>query len=129
MSYVSSAHLAEWGVTIEDALMQAFGNAARLAPPVSDDDGATFHIDAGDDHESSRLAVPGFLASFRGHVDGEPLAIMPSRSQLWIAGSEDPALVLELTSVASREYEGANRAISPAVYTVDGLLDALEGLS
>jgi hypothetical protein len=120
MSYVSSGHLAEWGVALEDALLQAFANASRLAAPVSDDDGATFHIDAGDDHESSRLAIPGFLASFRGYVDGEPLAIMPSRSQLWIAGSEDPSLVLELTAVAAREYESANRAISPALYTVDG---------
>lgn len=119
MSYVSSAHLAEWGVALEDALLQAFGNAARLAPPVTEDDGTTYHVDAGDDHESSRLAVPGFLASFRDHVDGEPLAIMPSRSQLWIAGSDDPDLILELTAVASREYENANRAISPALYTVD----------
>lgn len=119
MSYVSSAHLAEWGVALEEALLQAFGNAARLAPPVTEDEGTTYHIDAGDDHESSRLAVPGFLASFRDHVDGEPLAIMPSRSQLWIAGSDDPDLILELTSVASREYENANRAISPALYTVD----------
>jgi hypothetical protein len=119
MSYVSAAHLAEWGVSLEDALVQAFGNAARLAAPVTNDDGATFHIDAGDDHESSRLAIPGFLASFRGQVDGEPLAIMPSRSQLWIAGSDDPTLVLELTAVAAREYAGANRAISPALYTVD----------
>jgi hypothetical protein len=118
MSYVSSAHLAEWGVPLEDALLQAFENAARLEPPVTED-GATFHVDAGDDHESSRLAVPGFLASFADHVSGRPLAIVPSRSQLWITGSDDPELIVELTEVASREYDTANRAISPAIYTVD----------
>lgn len=119
MSYVSSAHLLEWGVTLPDALLHALRNSARLAPPVSDDGGRTFHIDAGDDHESSRLAIPGFLAAFDGVVDGHPVAIIPSRSQLWITGDEDPARLAELAELARQEYRASNRAISPAIYTAD----------
>jgi hypothetical protein len=118
MSYVSSTHLAQWGVTLEDALLHAVRNSARLAPAVSDDDDI-FHVDAGDDHESSRLAVPGFLADFKGKVAGAPIAIMPSRSQLWIGGADDDELVSQLADRAAREYDAANRSISPALYTVD----------
>lgn len=118
MSYVSSTHLAQWGVTLEDALLHAVRNSARLAPAVSDDDDV-FHVDAGDDHESSRLAVPGFLADFKGKVAGAPIAIMPSRSQLWIGGADDDELISQLADRASREYDAANRSISPALYTVD----------
>lgn len=119
MSYVSSTHLAQWGVTLEDALLHAVRNSARLAPPVSDDDGDTYHVDAGDDHESSRLAVPGFLADFKGKVAGLPIAIVPSRSQLWIGGAADAEVIALLAERAAREYDAANRSISPALYTVD----------
>ncbi|MBL8720047.1 MAG: DUF1444 domain-containing protein [Myxococcales bacterium] len=121
LSLVRNADLERWGVSLDDALARAMANAERLfAPPelCDRDVGPLFHVVADDSYESSRLAVPGLLASFTGRVDGRPIAIVPERAQLWIGGDARPEMIERLAGMAEREYEASNRSISPAVYTV-----------
>lgn len=120
MSYVTVDDLAGWGVGPELALVQAVENVGRLPPPELDEETALFSVDAGDTYESSRLAIPGLLASFADRVEGRPVAIIPTRSRCVIAGDADPVVLQALAEMAQEEYESSNRALSPAVYTVDG---------
>jgi len=65
------------------------------------------------------LLVPGWLASFRGRVDGKPVAIAPHRDLVLVGGDARPDLVARLLAMAEREFEGSNRRLSPCVYTTD----------
>jgi uncharacterized protein YtpQ (UPF0354 family) len=78
-----------------------------------------FHVTRDDSYEASRLALPGFLASFRGKVPGNPIAIVPTRSTLVISGDGDPEAIARLARTAEAEFLASPRAVSPAVYTVD----------
>lgn len=120
MSYVTVDDLAGWGVDPERALVQAVENAGRLPPPELDEETALYTVEAGDTYESSRLAIPGLLASFSDRVEGRPVAIIPTRSRCVIAGDADPVALHALAEMAQHEYDSSNRSLSPAVYTVDG---------
>jgi hypothetical protein len=119
--YASRSSLEDWEVTEKKAFERAMANAKKLPPPVLYDKklGPLFYVDENDSYESSRLAVPGFLASFAGKVDGRPLAIVPERAQLYVGGDGRDKMVARLVEMAEREYEASTRAISPALYTVD----------
>lgn len=126
MAYVTEDRLEEWGVGPDDAFRAA---REHLGSCVSDDDvevydgdgaGRIYYVARDDSYQVSRLALPGWLASFRGTVSGNPIAILPERSQLFVAGDADPETVLRLSEMAQREFESATRSISPAVYGVDG---------
>ncbi|MBZ0239058.1 MAG: DUF1444 domain-containing protein, partial [Deltaproteobacteria bacterium] len=120
MSYVTVDDLAGWGVDPEHALVQAVENAGRLPPPELDVETDLYTVDAGDTYESSRLAIPGLLASFADRVEGRPIAIIPTRSRCVIGGDADPTALQALAEMAQEEYEESNRSLSPAVYTIDG---------
>ncbi|HVJ92831.1 MAG TPA: hypothetical protein VM580_23685 [Labilithrix sp.] len=75
----------------------------------------------GEDYESSRLLVPGWLASFRGKVEGAPIAIVPHRSKLMVGGSARPEMITRLLEIAEREFSASPRSISVALYSVDEL--------
>jgi hypothetical protein len=78
-----------------------------------------FHVSRDDSYEASRLVLPGWLASFRGRVRGNPVAIVPERSFVVIGGDDDDACLARLIDTADRQYESSPRKISPALYTLD----------
>lgn len=117
--------LDDWGVSLDAACSQAHD---VLAHHMDDRDVETwdpeasyptFSIDRDDSYESSRLLVPGFLASFRGRVRGNPIAIVPHRNLLVVSGDADPDAVRRLLDTAEREYRASPRSLSPDLYTVD----------
>lgn len=121
--YVQHEHLAEWGVSEEEAYVTAFANLARIQDVGVDlqeeRPSPIWSVDSEDSYETSRLLLPGFLASFAGRVSGRPIAVIPTRSTLVIAGDQDPATVSRLCDVGEREFEASARSISPCLYTVD----------
>jgi uncharacterized protein YtpQ (UPF0354 family) len=120
--YVTDDKPRSWGITIDQAFARAIENARdSLTEPVAYDDtnGPIYHVDRDDDYQSSRLVVPGLLASFADRVEGRPIAIIPERSQLFIGGDQRDDLVLRMIEMAEREWDASQRAISPALYTVD----------
>lgn len=102
-------------------------SAADVEPYDTDASSALLHVAVHDDYEPSRLAAPGFLASFAGKVAGNPIAIIPDRARMLIGGDSDPQLVARLARSAEAEYRASARGISPAVYTVgaDGSVEPL----
>ncbi len=125
MAYVGEKQLSQWGVppdVVYDAAVATLANHVQASDVEIYDPDASYpiwHVTSNDSYESSRLALPGFLASFRGKVDGTPIAIVPERSTLIISGDGNPDAVARLARLAEQEFQAAPRAISPCVYTVD----------
>ena len=120
MASVGAASLEAWGVSLEQALEAATSLLSTYQHPVECYDTAPspiWHLTSEDGFESSRLLIPGFLERFRDKVEGNPIAIVPERSQLYIAGDANPETILRLCGIAEREFEASPRAISPALYT------------
>lgn len=123
MMYVMHGTAKKWGVSADEVFETAlatFAARASLDARLYDDvNGPLFVVDTNDSYESSRLLVPGWLASFRGRVEGEPIAIVPQREMLLVGGSARPAMIARLLGIADREFASSPRKISPALYTVD----------
>ncbi|MCY1018868.1 DUF1444 family protein [Pyxidicoccus sp. MSG2] len=121
--FVQRRHLQEWGADAEAAFAAAHENLAGLpldgVELYDREPSPIWSVDSGDTYETSRLLHPGFLASFTGRVEGRPIAILPERSTVLIAGDANPATVARLCESGEREYEAASRRLTPALYTVD----------
>ncbi len=121
--FAERRHLQEWGVDEDTVFSEARANLAGLVQTgvglYDREPSPIWSVDTGDAYEPSRLLHPGFLASFAGRVDGRPIAIIPERSTLLIAGDANPATVARLCESGEREYVASARRLSPALYTVD----------
>jgi hypothetical protein len=118
-------HLLEsWGVEPADVFATAAENGRGY---FTDDFGPydaqapypIWYVTRDDSYESSRLLVPGWLASFEGKVKGRPVAIVPHRSLLVVGGDGDERCLRRLIDTAKAEFEGSPRRITPALYTSD----------
>ncbi len=133
IALASRDKLEEWGLEAEVVREAAY---STLFKHIADSDVEAYDPDAGypiwyiardDDYQSSRLALPGFLASFRDRVEGNPIAIIPERSTLIVSGDGRPEAIARLARTAEAEFNASPRSISPAVYTV-GMGGAIEPL-
>jgi hypothetical protein len=122
MRYVTGEQLKRWDVTVDQARTAAHEKLASVAgrgvEVYDEQPSRIFVVESDDSYEASRLLLPGFLASFEGKVDGRPIAVIPERSTLLIAGDAKPETVLRLCELASREFAASPRRISPALYGV-----------
>ncbi|ATB31227.1 DUF1444 domain-containing protein [Melittangium boletus] len=122
-AYLQREEFESWGVGFQEVLAAAHANLARTVPlatePYERVPGTIWSVESDQFHESSWLMRPGFLASFAKKVEGRPIAIVPDRTTLWIAGDAHPETVARLCESAEREYQASARATSPALYTVD----------
>jgi hypothetical protein len=124
MSFVNRGSLRSWKITEDEVFEAAALRASVLASPTvelyDETHGPLWIVTSNDSYESSRLLVPGWLASFRGKVEGSPIAIVPERATLMVGGDGRPEMVERLLDKAEREFGASNRRLSPALYSVDG---------
>lgn len=123
-NYALRDQLATWGRSEAEAFERAFENFRTHVEADSDVELVespfrSWHVTRNDSYEVSRLALPGYLEGFRGRVAGNPLAIVPHRSLMIIAGDADPETVSRLAQMAEREFNAAPRPVSPCVYTTN----------
>lgn len=126
MAIVTPAKVELWGVPESEVRRSAHENAEAFRnTPLEqylDRFGGIFTVaetGPNDAYASSRLLLPGWLASMNGKVPGRPLAIVPDRGTLYVAGDADPEAGIWLGETAQREWQASTRALSPVVYTVD----------
>jgi len=123
IAYLHRPQLENWGVPEADLFDLALQNLGRLVPgdlePYPHPAGPAWQAPGENPYAASLLLRPGWLAAMRGRVEGRPLAIIPERSTLLVAGDARPDLVHWLADKAQREYQASYRNVSPAVYTVD----------
>ncbi len=113
----------KWGVSDDEIFARARANLAAAAVAMAPYDPEApypiFVVTNDDSYESSRLLLPGFLASFAGRVNGRPIAIAPDRAMLVVGGDGDPACIERMLGTAERQWSSSPRSISPALYGVD----------
>ncbi|WP_394847369.1 hypothetical protein LZC95_07875 [Pendulispora brunnea] len=123
MMPILRAMVSLWNVDEQTVFAVADSRKGLFSAPsvrlYDDKDGPLWIVQCEDAYEASRLLVPGWLASFRGRVEGEPIAIMPQRSIVMIGGDRRPALIKRLLDKAAREFAVSTRGLSPALYSVD----------
>ena len=123
VEFVGRAALDWWNVTAEDLFAASTARAHLLADPAVElydkTHGPLWNVATNDTYESSRLLVPGWLASFEGKVDGRPIAIVPERGTLMVGGDGRRTMIERLLDTAGREFGASNRRISPVLYTAD----------
>jgi uncharacterized protein YtpQ (UPF0354 family) len=123
MMFVSRQKAKAWNVSEDEVIDTALARFARMtesgATLYDDKHGPLWTVSTDDTYESSRLLIPGWLASFRGKVQGTPVAIVPNRSMVLVGGSGRPEMIARLIETAEREFSASTRSISPALYTVD----------
>jgi hypothetical protein len=124
ISYAAPHMIARWGVQPSDVFAASIENGQAYFT----DDVASFdreapypiwHVSRDDSYESSRLLLPGWLASFADKVKGRPVAIVPHRSLLIVGGDGDERCLRRLIESAKGEFQASPRRISPALYTIE----------
>ncbi len=124
MDYVTSATLQRWAVDADEVLAAAQARVTSMLadPRIELHDqvhGPLWSVATGDTYESSRLLVPGWLASLRNVVEGRPVAIVPERGILFVGGDQRPEMIQRLAQMAEKEFSSSPRSVSCALYTVD----------
>ena len=126
MAIINPKNLDDWSVPESEVRRSAHENAdtfrnTPLEPYLDQFGGISCLPDDGpnDVYASSRLLLPGWLASMTGRFRGRPLAIVPERGSLFVAGDADPEAARWLAQTAQREWQASTRALSPVVYTAD----------
>lgn len=126
ISFVTHVALTKWGQDADAALSVAFANLQRhvdsgIDAEIYDADASypIWTVTRDDSYESSRLALPAYLASFRDKVQGNPIAIAPHRSLLVVSGDGSDRAIVRLCAMAEAEFNASPRSISPALYTVN----------
>jgi hypothetical protein len=124
IAYAAPHMLEAWGVKAPDAFAAATENGRAyfvddVAPFDPQAPYPLWHVARDDSYESSRLLVPGWLASFAGRVKGRPVAVVPHRSLLIVGGDGDERCLRRLIDTAKGEFQASPRGISPALYSVD----------
>jgi hypothetical protein len=124
IGYVAPHMIDMWGVSESDVFAAATGNGREyfvddVAPFDTQAPYPIWHVARDDSYESSRLLVPGWLASFADKVNGRPVAIVPHRSLLVDGGDGDERCLRRLIDSAKSEFGASPRGISPALYTTN----------
>jgi hypothetical protein len=120
IAYCSEQNANQWGAPLDALFEIGRRRIADAGVKLSvEHEQQIFSIDNDDDYESARLVLPGFLAGFRDRVQGRPIAIVPARNQLSVAGDADPQTVITMCERAERQYAASSRRVSGAVYSVD----------
>ena len=97
---ISQTAFAPWGVSFEDALRVAKDNLRERTDPngmvqVAPD---VYQSRWGDSYDSARILLTDLI--YRISLTGDPVALVPNRNQLWIAGSRNPDALGTLLKVA-----------------------------
>ncbi|MFK7928304.1 MAG: hypothetical protein AB8H79_08940 [Myxococcota bacterium] len=117
--FVNRSHLNAWGASEAAVLQQALQNVPPTTGLEPWDIPGIWSLNAGDGYDSSRVALPGWLAAFRDRVSGTPVAVVPDARTLLITGSEAGEATQALISEGWNRFHSAGTPVCLAPLSVD----------
>lgn len=119
MRSIPQANLDTWGVTLYEALEVARDNLKRLPIKlIGPGSGEGVYLSAtGDNYDASRLLLTELVYQLR--VKGDPIAMIPNRDNLIVAGSEDVEGLAGMVRMAKHALNEP-RPISGIALRLDG---------
>ena len=109
-----------WGVTLYEALEVAVDNLKqRPTRVIGPETGEGLYTPVSDDnHDASRLLMLDMIRDFR--VKGDPIAMIPTRDMLLVAGSEDCDALSRMLNLARNERDNEHHVISTVAVWLHG---------
>ena len=119
MRSFAQSSLDAWGVSLYEALEVAKENLLTLpAKFIGPESGEGVYLSAtGDSYDASRLLLTDVIRQFR--LKGDPIAMIPNRENLIVAGSEDVEALAGMLRMATKALKEP-RAISGIALRLDG---------
>ncbi len=117
MRSIGQQELDNWNVTFYEAVEAARHNLEQMNNfAVASLDDRVFATATGDNYDASRLLLTDVIRTFP--VRGQPVAMVPNRDTLLIAGQDDPE-GLQLLATLADEASQKPRPISGAILTLE----------
>jgi hypothetical protein len=116
MMFVNTDSLAKWGVPMEQALADALANMRTNLEWSLVEDNGLYRSGVGDTYDGARML---FVDAIRGlPLRGAPVALVPDRETLLIAGSEDLDALGRMAALGRKRFEEADRPVSGRAVTL-----------
>jgi hypothetical protein len=107
----------KWGVGLEDAFAAAKDNLwERTDPSKMAGQGGMYWSRWGDSYDSSRILLPELI--YRLAVDGDPVAFVPNRNELWITGTNNSAGLASILKEGGASHFERGHPLSPDLYVL-----------
>jgi len=119
MRSIPQANLDAWGLTLYEVLEIARQNLATLpAKFIGPQSGNGIYLSAtGDNYDASRILSPELIGQFQ--VQGDPVAMIPNRDNLIVAGADDASGLGAMLKMAAEALQQL-RPISSVAVRFDG---------
>jgi hypothetical protein len=114
---INCEHFEEWGVSLEEAFKTAKDNLwERTDPGRFAGEGGVYWGEWHDSYDSSRMLLTEVI--YRLSVDGDPVAFVPNRDQLWITGTNNLAGLTALLKAGAESHFKQGHPLSPDLYVL-----------
>ena len=107
----------KWGVSLEQAFSAAKDNLwERTDPGQVAGQGGVYWSQWGDSYDSSRLLLTEMI--YRLSVDGDPVAFVPNRNELWLTGTNNSAGLAAILRDGMESHFNRGHPLSPDLYVL-----------
>ena len=107
----------QWGVSLDEAFKAAKDNLWEKTDPnrFAGQDGV-YWGEWADSYDSSRILLTELI--YRLSVDGDPVAFIPNRDQLWVTGTNNSAGLAAILKGGMESHFNQGHALSPDLYVL-----------
>ena len=118
---VNQESFAKWGVSADEAFKAARENLwERTDPAKFAGGGGVYWSTSGDSYDSSRILLTELI--YRLSVDGDPVAFVPNRNELWVTGSNNSAGLAAMLKDGKESHFKKGHPLSPDLFVLaDGV--------
>lgn len=107
----------KWGVNLDEAFAAAKDNLwEKTDPGQVAGQGGVYWSQWGDSYDSSRLLLTEMI--YRLSVDGDPIAFVPNRNELWLTGSNNSAGLAGILRDGLESHFNRGHPLSPDLYVL-----------
>jgi len=107
----------KWGVSLEEAFAAAKDNLwEKTDPGQVAGQGGVYWSQWGDSYDSSRILFTELI--YRLSVDGDPVAFVPNRNELWLTGSNNSSGLAAILRDGMESHFNRGHPLSPDLYVL-----------